>query len=157
GLFHGSIICEQGPSSEKPNVPYSDHMKWTVPEEILKDKQLAKWVKEHGYIDDSDWKRPKDPFHSLMRSIIYQQVSTAAANSILKKFQGLFGGKFPTPEQVLAKTEDELRTAGLSGQKARYIRDLAEKFSDGTIVPRKFPKMTNDEIIEHLTRVKGIG
>lgn len=132
-------------------------MKLNIPEEILKDKQLARWVKEHGFIDDKDWKRPKDPFHSLMRSIIYQQVSTAAANSILKKFQALFDGKFPTPEQVLEKTDEELRSAGLSRGKVIYIRDLAEKFKDGTIEPRKFPKMTNDEIIEHVTRVKGIG
>ena len=132
-------------------------MEFVVPEEILKDPKLAKWVREHGLIDDNSWKRPKDPFHSLIRSIIYQQVSGKAAASILKKFKRLFGNKFPTPLEVLAKADEELRSAGLSGQKARYIRDLAQKFHDHTIEPRKFPRMTNEEIIEHLTRVKGIG
>jgi len=131
-------------------------MELVIPEEILKDKKLAKWVREHGFIDDKSWKRPKNPFHSLIRSIVYQQVSGKAAASILKKFKGLFDDKFPTPEMVLAMPENKLRTAGLSGQKARYIRDLAEKFHDKTIEPRKFPRMSNDEIIEHLTRVKGI-
>lgn len=132
-------------------------MKFDVPAEILKDKKLAKYVREHGLIDDKAWRRPKNPFHSLIRSIIAQQVSTAAAMSILKKFKTLFGNRFPTPQEVLMRTEKELRSAGLSGSKVRYIRDLAEKFRDGTISPRKFSKMTNDEIIEHLTRVKGIG
>jgi DNA-3-methyladenine glycosylase II len=147
----------KGGVKEKYTIHYSHLMKFVIPEEILKDKKLAKWVREHGLIDDKDWRRPKNPFHSLIRSIIYQQVSGKAAASILKKFKSLFGGKFPTPEMVLAMSEAELRSAGLSGQKARYIRDLAEKFADGTIASRKFPKMTNDEIIEHLTRVKGIG
>ncbi len=143
--------------TKKNKISYSADMEFVVPEEILKDPKLAKWVKEHGFIDDKSWKRPKNPFHSLIHSIIYQQVSGKAAASILKKFKKLFGNKFPTPAQVLALPEEILRSAGLSGQKAKYIRDLADKFSDGTIVPRKFPRMTNDEIIEHLTRVKGIG
>jgi DNA-3-methyladenine glycosylase II len=132
-------------------------MKEVIPEEILKDKKLAKWVREHGLMDDKSWRRPKNPYHSLIRSIIYQQVSGKAAATILNKFKNLFGGKFPTPQQVLAKSETELRSAGLSRAKAVYVRDLAAKFQDGTIEPRKFPKMTNDEIIEHLTHVKGIG
>jgi len=148
-----------GPESSgwKYKMHYSDPMKFTVPEEILKDKKLARWVREHGFIDDKKWRRPRNPFHSLIRSIIAQQVSTAAAASILKKFKALFGNRFPTPEQVLEKTEEEMRSAGLSRSKVIYIRDLAEKFKDGTIAPRKFPRMSNDEIIEHLTRVKGIG
>ena len=128
-----------------------------IPRELLADKKLAKWMRTHGPMDESQWDRPKNPFHSLIRSIVYQQVSGKAATSILKKFKKLFGNKFPTSAQVLGLPETELRSAGLSGQKTKYIRDLAEKFSDGTIEPRKFPKMTNDEIIEHLVRVKGIG
>lgn len=132
-------------------------MQFTVPEEILKDLKLAKWVKEHGLIDDSEWTRPTDPFHSLIRSIVYQQVSGKAAASILNKFKSLFGDEFPTPEQVLATPEETMRSAGLSHSKAVYIRDLAQKFADHTIEPRKFPLMSNEEIVEHLTRVKGIG
>jgi len=93
----------------------------------------------------------------IQLSIVYQQVSGKAAASILNKFKNLFGGRFPTPDEVLEKTGEELRSVGLSRGKVIYIRDLAEKFKDGTINPRKFPRMSNDEIIEHLTRVKGIG
>ncbi len=133
-------------------------MKFNVPEEILKDKKLALWVRKHGLIeDDKTWKRPRDPFHSLLRAIIYQQISGKAAESILKKFKRLFANKFPAPQQILAISEKDLRSAGLSSSKVVYIRDLAEKFQDGTISPSKFPTMTNDEIIEHLIRVKGIG
>jgi DNA-3-methyladenine glycosylase II len=143
-------------------------MQFTVPEEILKDPKLAKWVKEHGFIDDKEWKRPRNPFHSLIRSIIFQQVSGKAAASILNKFKKLYPaspkasqgerhGRMPTPTEVISTSEEHLRSAGLSRSKAKYLKDLAAKFQDGTIVPRKFPKMTNDEIVEHLMRVKGIG
>jgi DNA-3-methyladenine glycosylase II len=131
-----------------------------IPQELLADKKLSKIIRSHGSVHEASekrWRRPKNPFHSLIRSIIYQQVSGSAAASILNKFKHLFRGKFPRPEEVLETPVGKLRAAGLSGQKATYIRDLAAKFEDGTIRPRKFVKMTNDEIIEHLTRVKGIG
>jgi DNA-3-methyladenine glycosylase II len=128
-----------------------------IPREILSDKKLSRVIQEHGPIEDKRWKRPKNPFHSLIRSIVYQKVSGKAAASILAKFKRLFDNKFPAPEAVLEMPAEALRTAGLSGQKAAYIRDLAAKFADGTIRPRRFAKMTNDEIVEHLTRVKGVG
>ncbi len=132
-------------------------MKFPVPPEILSDKKLSKWVRDHGAMEVESWRRPKNPFHSLIRSIVSQQVSTKAAASILIKFKSLFGGKFPAPATILETPIERLRGAGLSGQKAAYIRDLAQKFVDGTIRPRRFPKMSNEEIIEHLTRVKGVG
>ena len=131
-----------------------------IPEELLSDKRLSRIIREHGSVHEASekrWRRPRNPFHSLIRSIIYQQVSGSAAASILNKFKGLYNNKFPKPETILKTPVEKLRSAGLSGQKAAYIRDLATKFVDGTIRPRKLPKMTNEEIIEHLTRVKGIG
>ncbi len=102
--------------------------------------------------------RAKDPFASLVQSIIYQQVSGKAAASILKKFLALFPRvKFPTPEMVLKKSDAQLRGAGLSGQKVKYVKDLSARFLDGTIEPKKFPKMSDDEIRAHLIVVKGIG
>lgn len=97
-------------------------------------------------------------FRALCRSIIYQQVSGKAAASILKKFITLFPGKkFPKPEEVVAMPIEKLRTAGLSGQKASYIKDLAEKFANRTIKHRTLHNMTNEEIIAHLTQVRGVG
>jgi DNA-3-methyladenine glycosylase II len=114
----------------------------------------------------------KNAFASLIRSIIYQQLSGKAAASIERKFFGLFDPKaltaqsirgtvlqtkWPKPEDVLRLTDAQLRSAGISAQKAAYLRDLAAKFADKTIAPKLFPKMSDEEIIEHLTRVKGIG
>ena len=100
----------------------------------------------------------KNPFQSLVRSIIYQQLSGKAASSILNKFVLLFKPKrFPTPKDVLKLTDTQFKSAGVSAQKASYLRDLSAKFLDGTINPKKFPDMTDAEIEEHLVRVKGVG
>ncbi|RJQ36317.1 DNA-3-methyladenine glycosylase 2 family protein [Candidatus Parcubacteria bacterium] len=119
------------------------------------DPRFRPLIKRHG---PPDFSRNRDPFRALVRAIVYQQISGKAASSILAKFLALFGGKqFPTPAMVLAMPMSKLRAAGLSNQKALYIKDLARKFSDGTIQPRRFGRMANDEIIAHLVRVKGIG
>ncbi len=104
---------------------------------------------------------PKKPyFFSLVSSIISQQISTVAAASILKRFMSLFpevsaGGI--TSAQVLALTEDQLRGAGLSGQKARYLKDLAEKIETGQVDLANIEQFSDEEIIQQLTLVKGIG
>jgi DNA-3-methyladenine glycosylase II len=100
----------------------------------------------------------RERFQALARAIIFQQLAGAAANAIYGRFVGLFPGvEFPSPEQVLAKTDAELRAVGLSEKKALYIRDLAAHIRDGKLNFHQFPTMTDDEIIEHLTMVKGIG
>lgn len=100
----------------------------------------------------------KNSFQSLVRSIIFQQLSGKAATSILNKFTLLYKPKkFPSPKDVLVTSDEVLRSAGLSRGKVVYIRDLAQKFDDGIINPRRFPKMSDDEIIDHLITVKGIG
>lgn len=129
----------------------------TLPLALRKDKALHTHLKKIGPLDTSSWQRPRKPFHSLIRSIIHQQVSGKAAESILKKFMALFGDTMPTPEQVLKKSIPALRKAGLSGQKVTYVKDLAKHFKTGSINPRTLPKLSNDEIIEKLTGVKGIG
>lgn len=105
---------------------------------------------------------------SLARSIIYQQISTAAGNSIYAKFLSLFKehrkknpfdyaqGK-PTPEAFLKFSIAQLKFAGISPQKAGYLKDLSEKFLDKTINHKKFTTMTDAEVKEHLLAVKGIG
>ncbi len=96
-------------------------------------------------------------FQALVRSIIFQQLAGAAANAIYNRFVGLFPGGFPTPEQVLAKSDAELRSVGLSEKKALYIKDLAEHVKEGKLNFHRFHLMDDDEIIADLTRVKGIG
>lgn len=120
-----------------------------------RDKYFAKLIKKYGIIEREE---RKDPFQSLVRSIIYQQVSGKAAESIFNRFVGLFdSGDLPQPKEVFKTPIEKLRSAGLSGQKALYIKDLAEKFSDGTIRHELLRNMSNEEIISHLVRVKGIG
>lgn len=124
---------------------------------LSKDKHLGAFVKRHGPLEHRR-AHAGGAFQSLAQSVIYQQLSGKAAGTILKRFVALYKGKkFPTPEDVLKTKVDKLRSAGLSGQKASYLKDLAGKFEDGTINPKRFSKMTDAEIIEHVTAVKGIG
>jgi DNA-3-methyladenine glycosylase II len=99
----------------------------------------------------------KDYYWELIDSIISQQLSVKAAASIERRFQELLGNPVPAPEAILAKSVEELRTAGLSGAKANYIRDLAQNIIDGTIKFDQIDSQTNQEIIDELTGVKGIG
>jgi len=100
----------------------------------------------------------RERFQALARAIIFQQLAGAAANAIYGRFVALFpGADFPSPEQVLAKTDAELRAVGLSEKKALYIKDLAAHIRDRKLDFHKFHRMTDEEIIEHLVMVKGIG
>lgn len=99
----------------------------------------------------------KNPFLSLSSSIIYQQISTKAGDSIYKKFGSLFKGRKPSPKIFLEFSISDLKSAGISPQKAGYLKDLAEKFLDRTIKHRSFHKMSDEEVIENLIKVKGIG
>lgn len=96
-------------------------------------------------------------YQELVESIISQQLSVKAAATITKRFVDLFDGTFPTPDDILAKDIEALRSVGLSGQKASYIRDLADHVLSGRLVFEKLDEMSNDEIVSMLTDVKGIG
>jgi DNA-3-methyladenine glycosylase II len=103
--------------------------------------------------------RRRTPFVALVTAVTYQQLNGTAAKTILKRMLALFPGKrFPTPEDILAMPDDRLRTAGLSRAKAAAIKDIAAKTVAG-IVPgsRVITRLTNEEIIERLTSVRGVG
>ena len=95
-------------------------------------------------------------FESLSRAIVYQQLNGKAARTIYERFVTAAGGTV-TPESVLSLTEEEMRKAGLSRQKLSYIRDLAAKTGTGEVNFEQLPGMKDEQVIEHLTRVKGIG
>ncbi|MFA7310155.1 MAG: DNA-3-methyladenine glycosylase 2 family protein [Candidatus Paceibacterota bacterium] len=125
---------------------------------LKKDKKMAPVVRKHGPLDLSRYHaNSRGVFPSLIRSIIYQQISGKAAASILARVQALFPKNKPTPEALIKIPVEKLRAAGLSSQKVVYLKDLAAKIVDGTIDEKKFPKMTSQEIIDHLIQVKGIG
>jgi DNA-3-methyladenine glycosylase II len=96
-------------------------------------------------------------YDELVSSIISQQLSVKAAKTIQNRFLALFGDKFPSPAQILARDIEELRSVGISRPKARYIQDLAQKVHDGEIKFTQFDVLGNDEIIAELISVKGIG
>lgn len=98
-----------------------------------------------------------DYYWELVDSIISQQLSVSAAASIERRFQELFGSDVPAPEQILEKSVEELRSVGLSGAKANYVRDLAQHIVDGRLQFDNFTTLTNDEIMAALIDVKGIG
>jgi DNA-3-methyladenine glycosylase II len=97
-----------------------------------------------------------DPFVALLHAIISQQLSTKAAATIAARVEALLDGR-PTPAAVNAVTDVQLRTAGLSGQKVRYLRDLCARIEQGSLPLDSLDHMTDDQVIEMLTQVKGIG
>ena len=122
---------------------------------LRRDSHLAPLIAQHGA---PNFGPERNAFRALAESIIYQQLSGKAASAIFDHFLDLFPRRrFPTPGRLLTVPLARLRSAGLSTQKANYLLDLAAKFCDGTIQPRRFPKMTDEEIAEHLIQVKGIG
>ena len=125
---------------------------------IRSDKKLAKLIKADGGIDAAtDRRGSRDAYEALARAIVGQQLSTKAAASIWKKVVALFGGKTPTPEQLLAAEPQELRDAGLSWSKVAYVRDLAERVRDGELDLERFPELSDDDVIAELTEIKGVG
>jgi DNA-3-methyladenine glycosylase II len=102
--------------------------------------------------------RPEDHYGALVRSIIGQQLSTKAARAIYGRLTERFGGRTPTPQEVLADDPDELRAAaGLSHAKVRYLRSLAEHILAGELELDRLEALPDDEVIAELTAVKGIG
>ncbi|MBX4201792.1 DNA-3-methyladenine glycosylase [Candidatus Saccharibacteria bacterium] len=99
----------------------------------------------------------KDYYGELVGSVVGQQLSTKAAATIWKRVLDLFGGKMPAPEQLLKIHDQKLRDCGLSWAKVRYVKDLAEHILDKRLDLDHLSKMPNEQLIEQLTAVKGIG
>jgi len=123
------------------------------------DRKLAKFIDRVGPFR----LRPAElqsPFEALLESIVYQQLTGKAAATILARVVALFRPRrFPKPEDVLERPEDDLRGAGLSRSKTAALKDLAGKTLEG-VVPRSvrdLEKLSDAEIVERLTAVRGIG
>jgi DNA-3-methyladenine glycosylase II len=95
-------------------------------------------------------------FCSVAEAIVYQQLNGKAAVTIFNRFAALAGDPL-TPEGILKLSDEQLRSVGLSKQKSAYLKDLAKKTADGLLYFTRLPDMTDDEVIEHLTQVKGVG
>ena len=101
--------------------------------------------------------RPEDSYGALVRSITGQQLSVKAARTIYLRVADLYGGRTPTPVELIATDPEDLRTAGLSYAKAAYLRDLAERVEDGRLELERFPELDDATVSAELTAIKGVG
>jgi DNA-3-methyladenine glycosylase II len=102
-----------------------------------------------------DWQQ--DVYLALLESIVSQQISVKAADTIFARFRNLFPNQYPDAELLLAKTEEELRSAGLSFQKIGYMRNVATFNLEKGMTYQQLDSLTDDEIVAYLTPIKGVG
>ena len=117
-----------------------------------RDKVLRKLIKAYP---EADFVSRDDAFQALARSIVGQQISVKAAQSIWGRFSECAGKMHQSI--VLGLSDASLRACGFSGQKVAYVKDLAMRFDEGLVKPRRWARMKDEAIIEELTEVKGIG
>ncbi len=123
---------------------------------MFKDPILNKLVKKYGPHKFEN--RSELLYEELVESIISQQLSGKAADTIFKRFLGLYrNSKFPRPEELLKTDVEKLRSAGMSYSKASYIKNISQAFRDKQLDVKKLEKMSDDEIKIELTKIKGIG
>ena len=120
---------------------------------LKQDPKLTKIIERIG---NYQIKKRNNHFATLVESIISQQLASGAADAILRRFKKLYPN-FPKPAQILKTKDSKLRAVGLSKMKVEYLKDLAKKIEDGHIEIKSLSKMPDDEIIDELTQVKGIG
>ncbi|MGD1003771.1 MAG: DNA-3-methyladenine glycosylase [Minisyncoccia bacterium] len=100
----------------------------------------------------------RGPFEALVEAIVSQQLSIKAADTIFNRFVALTPGrKFPTPREIVKMPVAKMRKCGLSRMKVSFIKDLARKTLDGSLNFKTIDRLSDEEVIEHLTSVKGIG
>ena len=96
-------------------------------------------------------------YEELVESIIGQQLSGKAADTIYKRFLTLFNNKFPAPEKLIKTNDEKLRSAGMSYSKASYIKNIAQAFKNGDLNIKMLNKMSDEEVKKELTKIKGVG
>lgn len=127
-------------------------MKKAIKQHLNRDKRLAELIKT---IELPQSNPDGDVYFALTRSIVSQQLSTKAAATIYGRFLDLFDNRYPDIETVLNFSIEELRAVGLSRQKASYIQNVATFFQRKAAVD--WSKLSDDEIIDQLTEIKGVG
>ena len=121
---------------------------------------LAGLIDAAGKLPDrrADRPDPDDHYGALVRAIVGQQLSVSAARAIYGRLSARFGGKPPSPQQILAEEPEELRAAaGLSRAKVSFLRSLAEHVIAGELELERLSELSDEEVIAELTAVKGIG
>jgi DNA-3-methyladenine glycosylase II len=124
------------------------------------DPVIAALIDANPDFDPGAWLRrlPKtDAFGVLIFQVLGQQLSVAVTRTILNRLVDRFGGKLPSPEQLLAADPEDIRAAGLSRRKVQTLREIAERFIDGRIDPAELRRLPDEEVIARLTEVPGVG
>jgi DNA-3-methyladenine glycosylase II len=127
------------------------------------DPTMAELIERVGEIDLATRlqrrkeERPADAYGALLRAIVGQQLSTKAARTIYLRVLDIFDGTTPSPEQLLAAKETDLRAAGLSGRKVEYVRDLASHVLSGELELERLDDLADEEAIEEIVAVRGLG
>ncbi len=118
------------------------------------DPVLRRVVKAAGPLD---LRRRGTPYQSLFRALLYQQLAGPAAAAIERRLLALYGGDVPQPSELLATSPETLRGVGISRQKASYLHSLAEHCAAGAMSSRRLGALSDEDVIAHVTQVKGIG
>lgn len=120
---------------------------------------LRRVIDAVGPLDVTRWThlRPKDPYGSLLRSIIGQQLSVTAASAIFARVKAANAGRSPSPQELLAMRPARLRSCGLSRAKVEYVRDLARHVLRGELDLARLRHLDDDRVREAITGVKGLG
>jgi DNA-3-methyladenine glycosylase II len=120
---------------------------------LSKDHQLKKLIEQHGVLQ---LKKQKNLYLYLCYSIMSQQLSTKVATVIRNRFTGIYGGD-PTAKQIIETPFEKLRAIGLSNAKVNYVQNVAKFEMEKGMSHQKLSRMSNDEVIEYLTQIKGVG
>jgi DNA-3-methyladenine glycosylase II len=121
---------------------------------------LARVIDENPTFDPESWNQrwpPLDLFGALVLEVIGQQISVIAATAIFMRLLERFGGGVPGADQLATVEPEVLREIGLSRQKVRTVRELAEHFRDGRLTEPELHALSDDDAIKRLTEVKGVG
>jgi DNA-3-methyladenine glycosylase II len=121
---------------------------------MRRDPQLGAVIRTVG---DCDLAPRGDPYRMLLRSVIYQQLAGAAARAIDGRLRSHWRGRYPRPEVMLEVPISRLRSVGLSRQKIAAVRAVAEAFASGAVSSRALHRMEDAQVIEAVTRIRGIG
>lgn len=124
---------------------------------MRRDPVLAAIIRQHGACGLGQARDRFDHFAMLVRAIVFQQLSTKAAETIHGRLIAALPDGTLTPQALAAVSDEQMRAAGISRQKAAYLRDLAEKVAAGTVALHAVDAMGDEEVIAALTEVKGIG
>ena len=123
-------------------------------EQLSKDRKLKKLIEEHGFFQ---LKKQKNLCLYLCYSIMSQQLSTKVAKVIKLRFLNLYDGKEPSPQQIVDTPFEKLRGIGMSNAKVNYVQNVARFELEKGMGHKKLAKMNNEEVIEYLTQIKGVG